>query len=60
MKSMRTLIAHEYGAVDYDIVWNSLANDLPREAARVRAIHVAEDRVGRTVREVNEVSRFGW
>jgi uncharacterized protein with HEPN domain len=38
MKGMRNLVAHEYGAIDYDIVWNALTDDLPREAVRVRHI----------------------
>ena len=38
MKGMRNVVAHEYGAIDYNIVWNSLANDLPAEAAEVQRI----------------------
>lgn len=38
MKGMRNVIAHEYGIVDYDIVWNALRSDLPREASEVRRI----------------------
>jgi uncharacterized protein with HEPN domain len=38
MKGMRNLLAHDYGAVDYNIVWNALAHDLPREAGAVRRI----------------------
>lgn len=38
MKGMRNVVAHECGAIDYNIVWNSLANDLPAEAAEVQRI----------------------
>lgn len=38
MKGMRNLMAHNYGAIDHNIVWNSLENDLPRDAAEVRKI----------------------
>jgi uncharacterized protein with HEPN domain len=38
MKAMRNLVAHEYGAIDYNIVWNSLERDLPREAVEVQQI----------------------
>lgn len=38
MKGMRNIVAHEYGAVDYEMVWRSLKEDLPREADAVRAI----------------------
>lgn len=38
MKGMRNVVAHDDGAIDYNIVWNSLANDLPAEAAEVQRI----------------------
>lgn len=38
MKGMRNVVAHEYGAIDHNIVWNALANELPSEAAEVRKI----------------------
>lgn len=38
MKGMRNLIAHRYGAVDHNILWNALERDLPRQAAQVRRI----------------------
>ncbi len=38
MKGMRNIVAHEYGAVDYEIVWKALERDLPREADEVRRI----------------------
>ncbi len=41
MKGMRNLIAHRYGAVDHNILWNTLERDLPREAAEVRRVRGA-------------------
>ncbi|WP_102159382.1 HepT-like ribonuclease domain-containing protein [Zhihengliuella halotolerans] len=38
MKGMRNLVAHEYHAVDYSIIWQALAAELPAEAERVRDI----------------------
>jgi uncharacterized protein with HEPN domain len=38
MKGMRSVVAHEYGAIDYALVWNTLAHDLPREAVEVQRI----------------------
>lgn len=38
MKGMRNFVAHNYGAVDYAIVWNALEHNLPREAQAVRRI----------------------
>lgn len=38
MKGMRYIVAHEYGAVDYEIVWTALEQNLPREAESVRRI----------------------
>ena len=38
MKRMRNFVAHDYGAVDYDIVWNALERNLPQEAQAVRRI----------------------
>jgi uncharacterized protein with HEPN domain len=38
MKGTRNRVAHQYQAVDYDIVWNALARDLPHEVAAVRRI----------------------
>lgn len=38
MRGMRNVVAHEYGAIDYTIVWNALADELPTEAAEVRTI----------------------
>lgn len=38
MKGMRNLVAHDYGAVDHNILWNALAHALPREAAHVQGI----------------------
>lgn len=38
MKATRNIVAHEYEQVDYDIIWNALANRLPVEADRIRQI----------------------
>lgn len=38
MKGMRNFVAHDYGAVDYGIVWNALVRNLPEEAAHVQRI----------------------
>lgn len=38
MKAMRNLVAHEYGAVDHNLVWNTLEHHLPLEAAEVQRI----------------------
>ncbi len=38
MKGMRNVVAHEYGAIDHNLVWNSLANHLPGDAAEVQKI----------------------
>lgn len=38
MKGMRNVVAHDYGAIDHDMVWNALADSLPREASKVRNI----------------------
>jgi uncharacterized protein with HEPN domain len=38
MKGMRNIVAHKYGAIDYEIVWIALERDLPREAEAVRRI----------------------
>ena len=38
MKGIRNLVAHDYGAVDYDIIWNALERNLPQEAEQIRRI----------------------
>lgn len=38
MKAMRNVVAHEYGAIDHNLVWNSLADHLPKDAAEVQRI----------------------
>lgn len=38
MKGMRNLVAHEYHAVDYGIIWRALEVELPAEVERVRDI----------------------
>lgn len=37
MKAARNIVAHDYEQVDYDILWNVLANRMPAEAERIRA-----------------------
>ncbi len=38
IKGMRNLVAHDYGRVDYEIVWNTLTSDVPAVAAYVRTL----------------------
>ncbi len=38
IKATRNLVAHNYDGVDHEILWNALANRMPEEANRVRAI----------------------
>ena len=38
MKAMRNVVAHECGAIDHNLVWNSIADHLPNDAAEVRKI----------------------
>lgn len=38
MKGMRNLVAHDYGAIDHEIVWTTLENNLPQEAKHIRRI----------------------
>lgn len=38
MKGMRNLIAHNYGAIDDEMVWTTLERDVPREAAHIERI----------------------
>lgn len=38
MKAARNIVAHEHEQVDYDIIWNALANRMPGEAERIRDI----------------------
>ncbi len=38
MKGIRNLVAHDYGAVDHEIVWSSIETALPQEEAHIRAI----------------------
>lgn len=37
IRAMRNLVAHDYGRVDHQMVWNTLVIDLPSLAAFVRA-----------------------
>ncbi len=36
MRGMRNIIAHDYGEVDVDLVWNTATNDLPALIAVLR------------------------
>lgn len=38
MKRMRNVVAHEYGFIDYRLVWRSLSDDLPRDVDAIRRI----------------------
>lgn len=38
MRGMRNIVAHQYQAVDHDIVWNALTGRLPEAAAVWRAM----------------------
>lgn len=38
IRATRNIVAHQYGQIDYDIIWNALARRLPEHAQRIRAI----------------------
>ncbi|TWP38520.1 HepT-like ribonuclease domain-containing protein [Leekyejoonella antrihumi] len=38
MKSMRNVVAHEYGFIDYHIVWRALSTKLPEDVAAIERI----------------------
>lgn len=38
IERMRNVVAHEYGFVDYRIVWRALSDALPRDVAEIRRI----------------------
>lgn len=38
MKATRSIVAHQYELVDYEIIWNALSIRLPREMASVRIL----------------------
>jgi uncharacterized protein with HEPN domain len=38
LKGMRNVVAHEYGFIDYRIVWRALSNVLPNDAAAIESI----------------------
>jgi len=38
MKGMRNVVAHQYGFIDYRIVWRALVNELPQDVTRIRAV----------------------
>jgi uncharacterized protein with HEPN domain len=46
LRGLRNVLAHEYGNVDFDRLWNILDQDYPHLAERLRQIanHVAEQK----------------
>lgn len=42
MRGMRNVIAHQYGAVDYEIIWNVLASELPQIATHIDELLAGE------------------
>lgn len=38
MKDMRNLVVHNYEIVDAEVVWNTLAVELPKDLAKIRAL----------------------
>jgi uncharacterized protein with HEPN domain len=42
MRAARNLVAHRYEQVDYGLIWDAFAQDLPRDADRIR--HILEPR----------------
>lgn len=38
MRRMRNVVAHEYGYIDYRIVWRALYRDLPQDVAVIERI----------------------
>jgi uncharacterized protein with HEPN domain len=38
MKGMRNVVAHEYGFIDYRIVWRALIDALPRDVEAIQRI----------------------
>jgi uncharacterized protein with HEPN domain len=38
MKGMRNVVAHEYGFIDYRIVWRALKDVLPHDVAEIQRI----------------------
>ena len=38
MKGMRNVVAHEYGLIDYRIVWRALSDVLPNDVAAIERI----------------------
>lgn len=39
MKGMRNVVAHQYGFIDYRIVWRALADALPCDIEQIRRVH---------------------
>jgi uncharacterized protein with HEPN domain len=38
MRAARNLVAHRYEQVDYGLIWDAFAQDLPRDTDRIRQI----------------------
>ena len=38
MKGMRNVVAHQYGFIDYRIVWRALEDELPRDVEQIRRV----------------------
>lgn len=38
IKGMRNVVAHEYGFIDYRIVWRALTDDLPSDVALIQRL----------------------
>ena len=36
MKGVRSVVAHEYGFIDYGIVWRALSDVLPNDVAAIK------------------------
>jgi Protein of unknown function DUF86 len=45
---MRNIIAHEYQAIDYHILWNALTTRLPVDAAAIRTMLSADQPITTT------------
>ncbi|MFT4265471.1 MAG: DUF86 domain-containing protein [Nocardioides sp.] len=38
IKGMRNVVAHQYGFIDYRIVWRALTEDLPRDVKHIQTL----------------------
>ena len=48
IRGMRNIIAHEYQAIDYHILWNALTTRLPVDAAAIRTMLSADQPITTT------------